>query len=642
MKRNKPKISQQITKVFEELLDEYYHDEESEGFDEHVEKPNLPVTKLEGKHEQALVKKFLVSPCSCGKNCKANLSFDEIIQSRKEFSSLSWLEKNAYMLSQLTTFTRPPSSTSRSGRQIKPRIRQKFDYHLDINRPVCRVTFLFYYGETSERLKRLQKRRLEVGISSTAHGNTGRLPSHACSKKEQEDIKMFVVNYAAAHGMPDPGRDLRHGDGRLRILLPSILNYTSVHISYELSLQSQGKPSVGYLTFVRCWQKSCPHIIFSKPRSDVCMTCENFKKEINKIAADLDEKRDDDKLKAYKLAIKHIEEAKRERTYYSACTKLAEEHYLKLGLKSIPERSSKPNSRNIMQHYSWDFAQQLHYPYEEQQVGPIYFKTPRKAQLFGICCEGIPRQTNYLIDEEDFPDKGANTVISLLDHFFTHHGLGEKYVCLTSDNCVGQNKNNAVLHYLMYRVLATLHDNIELSFMIVGHTKFAPDGYFGLIRKSYRRSNIYTYEDLVRTVLNSSKSGHNICQPLRKYKGSVNKQNLMYRDWSSWLLKFFNKLPDITSYRHYRISKKKPGFVFLKKSIEGDEIAVQLLKKEVPFGKNKKFRLPSKIIPKGLSLERQWYLYDQIRTHIPDEKDKNMTCPKPNQSKPKKSKSLSL
>jgi len=295
-----------------------------------------------------------------------------------------------------------------------------------------------------------------------------------------------------------------------------------------------------------------------------------------------------------------------------------------------------------MQHYSWAFAQQLHYPYEEQQVGPIYFKTPRKAQLFGLCCEGIPRQTNYLIDAEDCPDKGANTVISLLDHFFTHHGLGEKYVCLTSDYCVGQNKNNAVLHYLMYRVLATLHDNIALSFMIVGHTKFAPDGYFGLIRKSYRRSNIYTYEDLVRTVLNSSKSGHNICQPSRKYKGSVNKQNLMYRDWSSWLLKFFNKLPDITSYRHYRISKKKPGFVFLKKSIEGDEIAVQLLKKEVPFGKNKKFRLPSKIIPKGLSLERQWYLYDQIRTHIPDEKDKNMTCPKPNQSKPKKSKSLSL
>ena len=29
----------------------------------------------------------------------------------------------------------------------------------------------------------------------------------------------------------------------------------------------------------------------------------------------------------------HLEEAKKERTYYNACLKIAEEHYLKLGLK---------------------------------------------------------------------------------------------------------------------------------------------------------------------------------------------------------------------------------------------------------------------------------------------------------------------
>ncbi|HIE01945.1 MAG TPA: hypothetical protein EYP59_16950 [Thiotrichaceae bacterium] len=315
---------------------------------------------------------------------------------------------------------------------------------------------------------------------------------------------------------------------------------------------------------------------------------------------------------------------------------MAEEHYLKLGLKNIPTKPIKPNSRNIMQHYSWDFAQQLHYPYEDQQVGPIYFKTPRKAQLFGICCEGIPRQINYLIDEAYFPGKDANTVISILDHFFTHHGLGEKYACLTADNCVGQNKNNTVLHYMMYRVLAGFHDNIELSFMIVGHTKAANDGYFGLILRGYRRSNIDTYEDLVQTILNSSVHSHNTCQPTCNYGGSANSQQLIYRDWSSWLLTFFRKLPDMTSYRHFKIIKNKRGIVLLKKTIDGDETEVQLLKRKVPFGKNRAFRLPSKIFPKGLSLERQWYLYEQIRMHIPDERDKDATCPKPNKPKPKK------
>ena len=538
-------------------------------------------------------------------------------------------------MSQLHVFARH-SDQSRSARQIKTRVRQKFDYHISIDRPVCKKVFLFYYGETIERLKRLQKHKLDVGISTTAHGNTGRSPTHACSNQDKEDIKQFIINYAAAHGMLDPGRDLRHGFGRLRILLPSVSNYRSVHHAYELSLQIQNQLSVGYRTFIRCWQETCPYIVFNKPRTDLCMTCEDFKKEINKIVSDLDEKCDDDKSKIYKRALDHLEDAKTERAYYTACTQLAEEHYLRLGLKKMPTRSIKPNSRNIMQHYSWDFAQQLHYPYENQQVGSIYFKTPRKAQLFGVCCEGIPRQTNYLIDEEDFPEKNANTVISILDHFFTYHGLGEKYACLTADNCVGQNKNNAVLHYLLYRVLAGLHDNIELSFMIVGHTKFAPDGYFGLIRKCYRRSNIYTYEDLVQTILNSEDYGHNICQPVGDYGKSNGEPKLIYRDWSSWLLKFFNKLPDITSYRHFKIRKNNPGIVFLKPLIDGDETEAQLLKREVPFGKGRAFRLPSKIVPSGLSLDRQWYLYEQIRIHIPYESDKDRTCPKPKKPKPKK------
>lgn len=634
MPKNRLKIGQQITKVFEELLDEYLY-EETETLNADQAEPIPSVDRSNGNNnELSLIKDFLASPCLCGNACKGSLSFNEVSKSRKEFRSLSWAEKNAFMLSQLTTFMRW-SDKSRSARQVKFRVRQKFYYCISIDRPVCKEVFLFYYGETIDRLKRLQKHRSEVGISSIMHGNVGRSPGHACSKQDKEDIKTFIVNYAAVHGMPDPGRDLRHGKGHLRILLPSVMNYTSVHLSYELSLQSQSKPYVGYRTFTRCWLEACPHIIFSKPRTDLCMICEDFKKELNKITADLDERRDSEKSNIYRKALDHIEAAKKERMYYRACSKLAEEHYLKLGLRDIPTKPAKPNSKNIMQHYSWDFAQQFHYPYEDQQVGPIYFKTPRRAQLFGVCCEGIPRQTNYLIDEADFPEKDANTVISLLDHFFENYGLGEKYTCLTADNCVGQNKNNAILHYLIYRVLARLHDNIELSFMIVGHTKFAPDGYFGLIRRRYRRSNIYTFDDLYQTVLDSSENGHNVCQAVHKGSGSVNSQQLIYRDWSPWLLKFFEKLPDITSYRHFRITKSKPGIVFLKKVIDGKETEVQLLKKEMSFGKSKKIKLPIQIFPKGLSLERKWYLHDQIRMHIPLERDKNMTCPKPNQPKPK-------
>jgi hypothetical protein len=54
---------------------------------------------------------------------------------------------------------------------------------------------------------------------------------------------------------------------------------------------------------------------------------------------------------------------------------------------------------------------QVHYPSHPMQPCPIYFLTPRKCGLFGVCCEGIP-QVNYLIDEGMSSSKGS----SMQDH----------------------------------------------------------------------------------------------------------------------------------------------------------------------------------------------------------------------------------
>ena len=51
-------------------------------------------------------------------------------------------------------------------------------------------------------------------------------------------------------------------------------------------------------------------------------------------------------------------------------------------------------------HYSFDFAQQVHLPSDPLQPGPIYFLTPRKCALFGVCCEAIPRQVRTVAAEK--------------------------------------------------------------------------------------------------------------------------------------------------------------------------------------------------------------------------------------------------
>ena len=50
-------------------------------------------------------------------------------------------------------------------------------------------------------------------------------------------------------------------------------------------------------------------------------------------------------------------------------------------------------------------------------------------------------QINYLIDECFNIGKGANTIISMIHHFFEHPAFGKTKVHLHADNCTGQNKN---------------------------------------------------------------------------------------------------------------------------------------------------------------------------------------------------------
>jgi len=630
----------ELTEVFKNLLNEYAipsswsipdtndRDINSLTGEQYTTKEVSP------NQEQKLISNFLTKPCRCGKNCQNQFSPEELFAARADFRSLSWDSKNCTTLSQLRSCQKI-STNSKSARSTKDRQRQKFDYRINADRPVCRDVFLFYNCETLKRLKHLQKHLIEVGLSSPTHGNVGRKPKHACTNEDKQSIKNFIVNFAAAHGLPDPGRDLRKGKGKLRILLPAVLNYRSIHRVYQKSLFGKTDKILEYRSFVRIWQEISPYICFSKPRSDLCMTCENYKKVLNQIASDLNEEREDEKIRVHQQAIEHLENAKKERDYYYHCIKIAEKHYHAIRNKQR-KIINKPNSRQISMHYSWDFAQQIPYPYENQQVGPIYFKTPRKAHLFGVCNEGVPQQVNYLIDEADFLEKNSNVVISLLDHFFENHAIGETHAFLTADNSVAQNKNNAVMQYLLYRTLVGLHDKITLSFMIVGHTKFAPDGYFGLIKYLYRRSNVYTYDQLVDIIEKSSEKGHNLCQRYRDVNGSV---NFEYRDWSTWLSKYFKKLPNITKYHHFAIDSQEPGMIVVKESIDSLEEKFNLLKAKFPFNSKKlPLRLPRKLTPPKLSAERAWYLYDKIREHIPETRDKDATCPKPEVAKPTKSK----
>ena len=158
-------------------------------------------------------------------------------------------------------------------------------------------------------------------------------------------------------------------------------------------------------------------------------------------------------------------------------------------------------------------------------------------------------QINYLVDEHFVIDKGSNLVINLLHHFFEQYSLKERSVNLHCDNCTGQNKNNYMLWYMLWRVCNGLHHSITLNFLLTGHTKFAPDWCFGLLKKQYRVTDVSSLEELCDVVRASSVTKLNVPQLVGKEDGT---QIVPQYDWQSFLKPFFKTLPQIKKYHHFR------------------------------------------------------------------------------------------
>ena len=335
-----------------------------------------------------------------------------------------------------------------------------------------------------------------------------------------------------------------------------------------------------------------------------------------------------EKSAALKSATEHIELVQKERGVYKFsldnCKSAVMEHFTTNGSFSPPQAPVPPCSAAIKVHYSFDYAQQVHFPSNPLQPGPLYFLKCRKCSIFGVCCESLPRQVNFLTDEAAESGKGANAVVSRLHYFFEHYGLGEEEALTHADNCSGQNKNNTVVQYFVWRTLRQLHKKITLSFLITGHTKFSPDWCFGLFKRLYQRTNIRSLEDIATTVEQSAKC--NTALLVAKSSGEV---IVKVFDWKAYFRPHFKPLPSNKTYHHIRCDSSTPGVEHVRRRADDPEVAVKILKHDWdPFESE-----PPIIPPPGLSAERQWYLYHKIREFCPEE-TRDIVCPQPRVQRP--------
>ena len=183
-----------------------------------------------------------------------------------------------------------------------------------------------------------------------------------------------------------------------------------MHALYIAACQESGFRTLSMSSFRSVWRQCLDHIKFMTPRTDVCDRCEKLRRSAATAVGEAE------KLAACQALSQHVQAAQAERDHYRQLTQEAVEELRDYAL-GTPTPHSPCSSDLKKVHYTFDFAQNVSLPHNARQVGPLYFKTPIKVQLFGINSEGIPKQVNYLLHEADTIGEdgkgshGPNTVV---------------------------------------------------------------------------------------------------------------------------------------------------------------------------------------------------------------------------------------
>ena len=166
-----------------------------------------------------------------------------------------------------------------------------------------------------------------------------------------------------------------------------------------------------------------------------------------------------------------------------------------------------------------------------------------------------------------------------------------------------------------------LHCSIEISFMMVGHTKFSPDWCCGLLKQRFRVTPVNTLADLVNVVTSSA----DVIEAQLVGDQSGAPLVAMY-DWAGFFGSL-SKVPLITRQHHFCFSSDEPGVVKVKEYSDSAVVEHTLTSNTNCLAKLVT-GFPETIAPKGLSLQRKWYLHDKIREFCPVE-TRDLVCPKP-------------
>ena len=179
------------------------------------------------------------------------------------------------------------------------------------------------------------------------------------------------------------------------------------------------------------------------------------------------------------------------------------------------------------------------------------------------------------------------------------------------------------MRFLAWLCVTNFVSEIEIKFMVVGHTYFSVDANFGHIKRKYRCSNAYIIEHLANIISESAASNEAVVLSHKKIF-----------NFTSALSQYFAAIPKIANKHYFKFTSDNPWTALVKSNLDADWKEVSLIKKNTPGNEKAKLSARIKLLkclpPVGVSTEKKVDFHDKIRVFVPEE-FKSVLCPKPSE-----------
>ncbi|ELU12411.1 hypothetical protein CAPTEDRAFT_185297, partial [Capitella teleta] len=104
---------------------------------------------------------------------------------------------------------------------------------------------------------------------------------HALQLEDVRHVVTFITNLADEQGMALPGRI--NGFPRAAVkMLPSSMTKKSIWEKYYSIEPPAGVHRVKYTSFITLWKQLVPYIAITRPKTDLCWTCQQNYAKISK------------------------------------------------------------------------------------------------------------------------------------------------------------------------------------------------------------------------------------------------------------------------------------------------------------------------------------------------------------------------